>query len=74
MRTFLGLAASWTGSHWILDPKGLHQRLTRIAADFRNKAAHIDQLSEQDYRKCRELVMGSEGVLWGLVTSLERHR
>lgn len=74
MRAFLELTADWTGSHWILDPNGLHQTLTRITADFRNKAAHIDQLAEVDYRKCRELVMGPEGALWRLATSLEKHR
>lgn len=74
MRAFLELTADWTGSHWILDPNGLHQTLTRITIDFRNKAAHIDQLTEVDYRKCRELVMGPEGTLWRLATSLEKHR
>jgi hypothetical protein len=74
IRKFLELANEWTGSHWILDPDGLHCALKTITLSFRNRAAHIDQMTEADYRECRELVMGSEGVLWKLVTALERHR
>jgi hypothetical protein len=71
---FLKLARSWTGSQWLLDPHGLHHALTILINDFRNKAAHIDELGESDYRKCRELVIGSEGALWRLDLSLEWHR
>jgi hypothetical protein len=71
---FLKLMAEYIGSKWILDPHGLHHVLTTLRADFRNKAAHIDELREIDYRQCRELVMGSEGILWKLVVSMEKHR
>ena len=70
---FLKLSADWTGSQWLLDPHGLLQALTTLTRDFRNKAAHIDEMREADYRQCRELVMGSEGTLWNLDVSVERH-
>ena len=64
MLTFLELASNWSGSQWILDPQGLQKAAAKLSTEFRNKAAHIDELSEEDYRQCRELVIGSEGILW----------
>lgn len=71
---FLRLTTDWIGSQWLLDPSGLHQSLATLTRDFRNRAAHIDELAEDDYRRCRELVMGSEGVLWKLEMSVEKYR
>jgi hypothetical protein len=71
---FLKLMSECTGSQWVLDPHGLHEALTTLTTNFRNKAAHIDELGEVDYRQCRELVLGSGGSLWKLVVSMERHR
>jgi hypothetical protein len=34
-----------------------------LTTDFRNRAAHIDELGKQDYVSCRELVLGPEGKL-----------
>lgn len=69
---FLKLVAEWTGSHWLLDPKGLHFKLHNLIAHFRNRAAHIDELGMVDYVSCRNLVIGSEGLLWKLVVATER--
>ncbi len=74
MRAFLRLATDWNGSQWLLDPDGLRLAIVTLTTEFRNKAAHIDELTEVDYRRCRELVVGSEGILWKLVTSVEGHR
>jgi hypothetical protein len=74
MDAFLKLMAHCTGSQWVLDPHGLYQALTTLTTDFRNKAAHIDELNQMHYRQCRELVVGSGGTLWKLVASMERHR
>ncbi len=71
---FLGITAEWIGSQWILDPNGLHHSLTVLTTDFRNRAAHIDELAEGDYRKCREMVIGTEGTLWKLLLAVERKR
>ena len=71
---FLKLVAEWTGSHWLLDPKGLHFKLDDLITHFRNRAAHIDELEMDDYVSCRDLVIGSEGRLWKLVVATERHK
>ncbi len=71
--SFLKLAGDWRGSQWILEPTGLYQALTTLTKEYRNKAAHIEELDEADYHNCRELVMGSEGILWRLSLSVEVH-
>lgn len=68
---FLKLTAEWTGSHWLLDPAGMHRSLEELTGRFRNRAAHIDELGRQDYDMCRELVIGGKGILWQLVVSTE---
>jgi hypothetical protein len=72
--SFLQLAAEWADSHWLLDPKGFHRELGLLTRDFRNRAAHIDELGREDYLNCRELVVGSDGVLWRLVLATERRQ
>jgi hypothetical protein len=72
--SFLVLAAEWTGSHWLLNPEGLHRALGELTSDFRNRAAHIDELGKEDYVSCRELVVGERGILWNLVVSTEWHK
>lgn len=74
MGVFLQLASDWAGSQWILNPNGICQALSKLRIDFRNKSAHIDEMSEIHYRQCRELVMGVDGVLWRLIQSVEKHR
>ena len=73
IRRFLQLAGDWTGSNWILDPASFYQSLNRLTMKFRNRAAHIDELGEYDYVRCRDLVLGDQGVIWKLVESTRRH-
>ena len=72
--SFLRLAGQWTGSTWLLDADGLHRSLTLLTTTYRNRAAHIDELSSSDYQGCRELTIGADGILWRLVLSTERHK
>jgi hypothetical protein len=72
LRRFLRLLAGWTGSQWLMDPKGLHLALVALTKDFRNRAAHIDELGKADYAACRHLVIGEDGALWRLVVATER--
>lgn len=74
IRCFLRLAGQWTGSTWLLDPEGLHRALTVMTGTYRNRAAHIDELARIDYLGCRELTIGSQGAIWNLVLSTERHK
>jgi hypothetical protein len=71
---FLKMTAEWTGSNWLLDPNGLHHALGELTGKFRNRAAHIDELGKQDYMNCRELVIGSKGILWSLIVSIKGHK
>ena len=72
IRTFLRLAGDWSGANWILDPAGLHQSIVTLTTTFRNRAAHTDELGSDDYCRCRELVIGSQGVIWRLLVSTEQ--
>jgi len=72
--SFIKLAGEWTGSQWLLDPKGFHAALTLLTTGFRNRAAHIDELGKADYDNCRELVIGTNGSLWKLVLATERYK
>jgi hypothetical protein len=74
LTNFLKLAAEWTGSHWLLEPNGFYSALILLTTRFRNRAAHIDELGRQDYVGCRDLIIGSEGVLWKLVLATEHHK
>ena len=74
LRCFLALLKEWTGSQWLLDPNGLHRALVSLTIEFRNRAAHIDELSKGDYASCRDLVIGADGILWRLLVATEGHK
>jgi hypothetical protein len=74
LRNFVKLAAEWTGSQWLLDPKDFYTSLMSLTTGFRNRAAHIDELGKADYNNCRELVIGKSGFLWRLVAATGRHK
>src|SRR5262249_48793221 len=63
----LRLTAELTWSHELLEPQGFRDMLELLITRFRNRAAHIDKLGKDDYVRCRELIIGSEGALWKLV-------
>ena len=71
MQAFLRMMGDWSGAQWILDPQGLQRELANLTTSFRNKAAHIDELTESDYLQCHKRVAGPRGVLWKLVTSAD---
>lgn len=74
LRCFLDEASRWTGANWILASDGLAASLSALTTNFRNRAAHIDELGSDDYCACRALVVGREGIMWRLLVSVERHR
>jgi len=71
---FLILAAEWSGSTWFLAKDGLYQSLTQLTTRFRNPAAHTDELTKEHYSQCRELTIGSNGMMWKLVLSTKHHK
>ena len=74
LRTFFLLARDWSGSQWVLDPGGLPGVISAVTAQYRNRAAHIDELGENDYRACRQVVAGPNGALWRLALAVEKHK
>lgn len=57
---------------WIIDKHGLGNGIQTLTTNFRNKAAHTDELDEQDYLNCKKLVFGDEGIIWDLIVSTEK--
>lgn len=74
VRHFLGLLAQWTDATWVLNPSGLCRSVSRLSSQFRNPAAHTNELGEADYRDCRDLVVGEDGLLWRFALASEQHR
>ena len=71
LRSLLRVSSAWAGSHWVLDPGGFCEALRILTCRFRNPASHIDELGQDDYRQCRDLVLGKDGLLWRLVVSTQ---
>lgn len=66
LRQFFGLLKGWPRSEWLLDTSLFLTSLRTLTRDFRNRAAHIDELTEDDFLQCRDLVIGPNGMLWQL--------
>lgn len=54
---------------WIIEKKGLRIGIQQLTTNFRNKAAHTDELDEADYQNCKDLVFGENGLMWDLIVS-----
>jgi hypothetical protein len=72
--SFLKLSTNWKDSHWMLDAAGCCDALSTLTKNFRNRAAHTDELSKHDYAGCQQLVIGAEGILWKLLLATERFK
>jgi hypothetical protein len=68
------LFSSLPNSAWLSNMNGLHESLVRLTHDFRNRAAHLDTLTRQDYEECRSFVLGTDGVLWKIIASTQTGR
>lgn len=66
------MLADWPRSDWPSDKNRLYVQLIELTRKFRNKAAHTDLLTQADYEACRELVIGSQGMLWKIAFSTQR--
>ena len=74
LAAFFALCRDWVESHWILQPAGLSNALSELTEKYRNRAAHIDELSQEDYAACRSLVIGPDGMLWRIVLATQNQR
>ncbi len=69
---FKGFLSKLPNHNWIIDKSGLSSGILSLTTNYRNKAAHTDELEEQDYQKCKDLVFGDNGIIWDLILSSER--
>lgn len=69
---FKGFLSKLPNHNWIIDKSGLSNAIQALTTNYRNKAAHTDELEEQDYQKCKDLVFGDNGIIWNLILSSER--
>ncbi len=69
---FKGFLSKLPNHNWIIDKSGLSSGIQALTTNYRNKAAHTDELEEQDYQKCKDLVFGDSGIIWDLILSSER--
>ena len=74
LKTFFKVIQQWPRSNWILEPAGLCASLLTLTRDFRNRAVHIDDLTEADYDECKDFVIGPAGVLWQVTLTSEPHK
>ena len=74
LAAFFALCRDWVESHWILQLAGLSNALSELTKKYRNRAAHTDELSQEDYVRCRDLVIGPEGMLWRIVLATQNQR
>jgi hypothetical protein len=72
LKSFFELTRAWPRSNWLLTADGLHEAIVKLTKDFRNKAAHTDELCSNDYLACREYVIGEQGVLWQLILATQK--
>lgn len=71
LECFRNLLANWPRSGWLLNKDGALAAIERLRVDFRNKAAHIEELGRDDYRNCFAAVAGPEGLLWQLIAATQ---
>lgn len=69
---FKGFLSKIPNHSWIIDKSGLSNGIQALTTNYRNKAAHTDELEEQDYQKCKDLIFGDSGIIWDLILSSER--
>lgn len=58
-------------SNWLIDKKGFISSIDNLTKNYRNKAAHTDELDKSDYDNCKELVFGNNGIMWELIISTQ---
>jgi hypothetical protein len=61
--------ADWPRSQWLVEPDGFAKAIGYLTSAFRNRAAHTDELTRQDYEACSAFVLGSDGIMWRLLTA-----
>ncbi|MBK0402535.1 hypothetical protein I5M27_06030 [Adhaeribacter sp. BT258] len=58
---------------WLINKNGLNAGIDNLTKNYRNKAAHTDELSKHEYESCKDLVFGENGIMWNLILSLKMY-
>lgn len=74
LAAFFTLLSTWPDSGWLTSTSGLHESLVKLTREFRNRAAHVDTLTRQDYESCRTFVIGANGLLWRILAASRGRR
>ena len=69
IRALHTVSNSWSGRVWMLDAGGFALDLNLYVKDYRNRAAHTDELARSDFDSCWERLVGGEGTLWQLASA-----
>ncbi len=69
VRAFHAVSRRWPKADWLTRADGGLAAIEELTTRYRNRAAHTDVLTKQDYNDCLELVAGNGGVLWELILS-----
>ena len=69
---FKGFLSKLPNHNWIIDKNGLSSGIQKLTNNYRNKAAHTDELDELDYKNCKDFVFGDNGIIWDLILSTAR--
>jgi len=70
IKSFLTFIRKKHDCEWLISENGLQMHIDTLVTQFRNKSAHVGQMSRDEYLKCREFVIGNDGIMWILVASL----
>lgn len=74
LRAFYEMVNNWPESNWIVDPLGLVPAIERLTTEFRNRAAHIEQLARVDFTTCRAYVRESpDKIIVRLIVATQPH-
>jgi GH24 family phage-related lysozyme (muramidase) len=67
LQEFRLMLSRWPRSMWLIDDRGAIEQMATLTKHYRNRAAHIEELSSSDYAACFQLVVGENGMLWKLI-------
>jgi hypothetical protein len=68
------LYSRWPNARTLMTADDLLGPLGVLRADFRNRAAHLGELTKDDYDRCKELVLGQDGLLWRLIIATQTQK
>lgn len=63
---------AWPSADWLFTKGGFTDGVEHLTREYRNPAAHIAILSEEDFTDCARLVHGQDGLQWRLIVATSR--